>query len=130
RPLLVGARSVHVGIKPNDDPAKEITDRNATGRLLEWLVFDALGCTPAADPLLVPSPTPDSPQERRVTPARRGALSALEALGVTADEIAARFGRPVQHVATTRLTALVRAVITARHVGGTEDVTRARGGVA
>src|SRR3712207_9529700 len=40
RPLIVGARSVHVGIKPNSDPAKEVTDPAATGRLLEWLVFD------------------------------------------------------------------------------------------
>src|ERR687893_2078199 len=46
RPIIVGARSVHVGIKPNDDPAKEVTDPAATGRLLEWLVFDALKCDP------------------------------------------------------------------------------------
>src|SRR3954447_639107 len=46
RPLIVGARSVHVGIKPNDDPAKEVTDKAADGRLLEWLVFDALKCDP------------------------------------------------------------------------------------
>src|SRR4051794_25330217 len=46
RPLIVGARSVHVGIKPNDDPAKEVADKKADGRLLEWLVFDALKCDP------------------------------------------------------------------------------------
>jgi hypothetical protein len=46
RPLIVGARSVHVGIKPNDDPAKEVTVEAADGRLLEWLVFDALKCDP------------------------------------------------------------------------------------
>src|ERR671916_1622362 len=46
RPIIVGARSVHVGIKPNDDPAKEVTDKKAEGRLLEWLVFDALKCDP------------------------------------------------------------------------------------
>src|SRR5918994_3813281 len=46
RPLIVGARSVHVGIKPNDDPAREVTDEAAAGRLLEWLVFDALKCDP------------------------------------------------------------------------------------
>ncbi|MDP9429466.1 MAG: ATP-binding protein, partial [Actinomycetota bacterium] len=46
RPVIVGARSVHVGIKPNDDPAKEVTDPKANGRLLEWLVFDALKCDP------------------------------------------------------------------------------------
>lgn len=48
RPLIVGARSVHVGIKPNDDPAKEVTDKVADNRLLEWLVFDALKCDPGA----------------------------------------------------------------------------------
>src|ERR671926_404609 len=48
RPLIVGARSVHVGIKPNDDPAKEVTDKAADGRLLEWLVFDALKCDPGS----------------------------------------------------------------------------------
>src|SRR3712207_1211099 len=48
RPLIVGARSVHVGIKPNDDPAQEVTDQAANGRLLEWLVFDALKCDPGA----------------------------------------------------------------------------------
>src|SRR5918911_1610172 len=46
RPLIVGARSVHVGIKPNDDPAREVSDPAAGGRLLEWLVFDALKCDP------------------------------------------------------------------------------------
>src|SRR5919205_716083 len=46
RPLIVGARSVHVGIKPNTDPAKEVTDEAAEDRLLEWLVFDALKCDP------------------------------------------------------------------------------------
>jgi hypothetical protein len=46
RPLIVGARSVHVGIKPNTDPAKEVTDEAADDRLLEWLVFDALKCDP------------------------------------------------------------------------------------
>ncbi|MCU1612889.1 MAG: hypothetical protein JWO98_429, partial [Frankiales bacterium] len=46
RPLVVGARSVHMGIKPNDDPAREVTVTAADGRLLEWLVFDALKCDP------------------------------------------------------------------------------------
>ncbi|MGY1679277.1 hypothetical protein [Geodermatophilus sp. SYSU D01176] len=253
RPLIVGARSVHVGIKPNDDPAKEVTDPAAAGRLLEWLVFDALKCdpgtahvrdlvsfhggglldherteetrtgrpsrqdqpdvadlvarigdaaddddlrevwadanragllqvdvptpggsytvgeliqarheefveasmaghpagrrrsqaapavpaapqTPAAvveaaraaaaaarpstapeappvNPLLEASPTPDDPRERRLNAARRGVLASLEALGVTEEQIAARFGRPAEQVATKRLTALVRDVI-------------------
>lgn len=275
RPLIVGARSVHVGIKPNSDPAKEITDSAATGRLLEWLVFDALKCDPGtahvrdlvpfhggglldherteatpgdrpapraggrqepdvadlvariedacgddelrevwtaanrgallqaevptpggsytvaelirarheqlleaaveahpagrrrvatgdpsapqtppavvqaaqaaaaaaqaamaaprpeadaeaapANPLLESSPTPDDPKDRRSTAARRGVLASLEALGVTDEQIAARFGRPVEHVATKRLTALVRAVIAAQRNGndGRADV--------
>ncbi|SDD30576.1 hypothetical protein SAMN05660690_3951 [Geodermatophilus telluris] len=270
RPLIVGARSVHVGIKPNDDPAREVTVPEAKGRLLEWLVFDALKCDPGtahvrdlvsfhggglleherteetrtertaertaerpaaraggrgepdvadlvarigdardddelrevwslgnragllqvdvptptgpytvaelirarheelveaaasahpagrrrvaagdpsvpqtpaavvqaaqaaaaaqaatavaprpdadrpavpANPLLEASPTPDDPRERRSTAARRGVLASLEALGVTDERIGARFGRPVEHVATKRLTALVRDVI-------------------
>ncbi|MBM7809093.1 hypothetical protein JOD57_004930 [Geodermatophilus bullaregiensis] len=262
RPLIVGARSVHVGIKPNDDPAKEVTDPAATGRLLEWLVFDALKCDPGtahvrdlvsfhggglldherteeapagrpgtraggrrepdvadlvarigdargddelrevwaegnrtgllqvdvatpggsytvaeliqarheellaasmkahpagrrrvaagdpsvpqtpaelvgpalaaaasarpstgregapANPLLEPSPTPDDPQERRLNAARRGVLASLEALGVTEEQIGARFGRPAEHVATKRLTALVRDVIATQRAAG------------
>src|SRR4051812_43980814 len=251
RPLIVGARSVHVGIKPNDDPAKEVTDKAADGRLLEWLVFDALKCdpgtahvrdlvsfhggglleheredearaarrsqpdaadlvariqdaedddelrevwseanraallqvdvptpngsytvaeliqarheefleaaveahpagrrkvpaappaptTPAAvvdaaraaaaasraeeeapggNPLLEASPTPDDPRDRRLTAARRGVLTSLESLRVTEEEIAERFGRPVEHVATKRLTALVREVIATQRSG-------------
>ncbi|MEX5718408.1 hypothetical protein [Geodermatophilus maliterrae] len=262
RPLIVGARSVHVGIKPNDDPAKEVTDPAATGRLLEWLVFDALKCDPGtahvrdlvsfhggglldherteeapagrpgtraggrrepdvadlvarigdargddelrevwaegnrtgllqvdvatpggsytvaeliqarheellaasmkahpagrrrvaagdpsvpqtpaalvgpalaaaaaarpstgreaapANPLLEPSPTPDDPQERRLNAARRGVLASLEALGVTEEQIGERFGRPAEHVATKRLTALVRDVIATQRAAG------------
>jgi hypothetical protein len=258
RPSIIGARSVHVGIKPNDDPAREVTAREANGRLLEWLVFDALKCdpgtahvrdlvafhggglleherteeiagaragaraggqqgsdvadlvarigdaadddelrevwaeanrtallsldvpthggsytvaeliqarheeflqasaqpaqpaqrrqapaapeTPAAvvdaaraaaaaarpapereappvNPLLEPSPTPDEPGERRLTAARRGVLASLEALGVTEEQIGARFGRPAEHVATKRLTALVRDVIATQRAG-------------
>ncbi len=258
RPLIVGARSVHVGIKPNDDPAREVTAREAQGRLLEWLVFDALKCdpgtahvrdlvafhggglleherteeakaapvrqaspdaadlvarigdagdddalrevwaeanraallsvevptpggsytvaeliqarheefvgaagssaavptraraerrpapaapeTPAAvveaaraaaaaarpvpereappvNPLLEASPTPDDPRERRATAARRGVLASLEALGVTEEQIGARFGRPAEQVATKRLTALVRDVIARQRTG-------------
>ncbi|SNS26459.1 hypothetical protein SAMN04488107_1956 [Geodermatophilus saharensis] len=275
RPLIVGARSVHVGIKPNDDPAREVTAREANGRLLEWLVFDALKCdpgtahvrdlvafhggglldherteqaaaaragavaagvgggaaagrrgsdladlvarigeagdddelrevwaeanraallsvdvptpggnytvaeliqarheefveasssaggrsaerrrapaaaqapapqTPAAvveaaraaaaaarpspepetapvNPLLEPSATPDDPRERRLNAARRGVLASLEALGVTEEQIGARFGRPAEQVATKRLTALVRDVI-ARQRASADD---------
>jgi len=252
RPLVVGARSVHVGIKPNTDPAREVTDKAADGRLLDWLVFDALKCDPGtahvrdlvsfhggglleherddearaaaperpdvadlvarisdaeddddlrevwgqanraallqvdvptpggsytvgeliqarheefleaavdahpagrrrvaapspapttpaavveaaraaaaaaraeeekaapANPLLEASPTPDDPRERRLTAARRGVLASLESLGVTEDEIAERFGRPAEHVATKRLTALVREVIATQRAG-------------
>jgi hypothetical protein len=258
RPLIVGARSVHVGIKPNDDPAKEVTDKAANGRLLEWLVFDALKCDPGtahvrdlvpfhggglleherteearaeragqrsepdvadlvarigdaeddddlrevwgeanrrallqvevptpsgsytvgelirarheefleasvqnhpagrrtagaapvppapttpaavieaaraaaaaasaatdgeaapANPLLEASPIPDDPRERRLTAARRGVLASLESLGVTAEQIGERFGRPVEHVGTKRLTALVREVIATQRAG-------------
>src|SRR3954470_14778323 len=253
RPLIVGARSVHVGIKPNDDPAKEVTDKAADGRLLEWLVFDALKCDPgtahvrdlvpfhggglleheredearaarrdqpdaadlvariqdaqddddlrevwgeanraallqvdvptpsgsytvaeliqarheefldaamevhpagrrnghaaapapttpaavieaaraasmaasarsdeqtaSANPLLEASPIPDDPRERRLTAARRGVLGSLESLGVADEQIAERFGRPAEHVATKRLTALVREVIATQRAG-------------
>src|SRR4051812_35815059 len=251
RPLIVGARSVHVGIKPNTDPAKEVTDKAAEGRLLDWLVFDALKCdpgtahvrdlvtfsggglleheredaaqaarrgepdaadlvarirdaedddelrevwaeanraallqvdvpppsgshtrpeliqarqeefvgaavdappagrrrvaapssapttpaavveaaraaaaaaraeeqVPGANPLLEASPTPDDPRERRLTAARRGVLSSLESLGVGDEQIAERFGRPAEHVATKRLTALVREVIATQRSG-------------
>src|SRR4051812_39834843 len=250
RPLIVGARSVHVGIKPNTDPAREVTDQAAEGRLLEWLVFDALKCDPgtahvrdlvpfhggglleherqearagrggepdaaelvarigdaadddelrevwteasraallqvdvatpggsytvaelvqarheefleaavdarpagrrkvaapspapatpaavveaaraaaataraeekpvSANPLLEASPTPDDPRERRLTAARRGVLASLENLGVSGEQIAERFGRPVEHVATRRLTALVREVIATQRSG-------------
>ncbi|SDX29626.1 hypothetical protein SAMN05660209_00069 [Geodermatophilus africanus] len=256
RPLIVGARSVHVGIKPNDDPAREVTAPAADGRLLEWLVFDALKCDPGtahvrdlvafhggglleheraeearagrssrtrepdaaelvariqdaeddddlrdvwgeanraallqvdvptpggsytvaqliqarheefleaameahpagrrrapaappapttpaavveaaraaaaaaaprtegaaapANPLLEASPTPDDPRERRLTAARKGVLASLETLGVTDEQIAERFGRPAEHVATRRLTALVREVIATQRAG-------------
>jgi hypothetical protein len=266
RPLLVGARSVHVGIKPNDDAAREVTSPEATGRLLEWLVFDALKCDPGAahvrdlvsfhggglldherteqartepaagrvdgrssgsdepdvadlvarigdaandddlrevwaeanraallqaevptpggsytvaelmqarheqflaasmaahpagrrraqaapaapqtpaavvqaaraaaaaalpatgtetapaNPLLEASPTPDDPKDRRLNAARRGVLASLEALGVTGEQIGARFGRPAEQVATKRLTALVREVIATQRAGVT-----------
>jgi hypothetical protein len=237
RPLIVGARSVHVGIKPNSDPAKEVTDESADDRLLEWLVFDVLKCDPGtahvrdlvsfhggglleheredealaagtdrpdvadlvaliqdagdddelrelwgaanragllqvevptaggsytvaelvqarheefleaavdahpagrrqvaapssvpttpaavveaarAAPLLEASPTSDDPRERRPNAARRGVLASLDSLGVTGELIAERFGRPVEQVATKRLTALVREVIATQRAG-------------
>jgi hypothetical protein len=56
-------------------------------------------------------PVADDPRERRDTAARRGVLSSLESLGVAPEQIADRFGRPVDQVATWRLTELVRHVI-------------------
>jgi hypothetical protein len=70
-----------------------------------------------ANPLLEASPTPDDPRERRLTAARRGVLASLESLGVTGEQIGERFGRPVEHVATKRLTALVREVIATQRAG-------------
>jgi hypothetical protein len=70
-----------------------------------------------ANVLLEASPTPDDPRERRLTAARRGVLASLESLGVTGEQIAERFGRPVEHVATKRLTALVREVIATQRAG-------------
>lgn len=43
---VIGARSVHVGIVPGKDKAKPVTDPKAKERLLEWLIFDALGVDP------------------------------------------------------------------------------------
>jgi hypothetical protein len=40
---IVGARSVHAGIKPGTDDPKEVPDFT-----LEWLVFDVLHCDPRA----------------------------------------------------------------------------------
>ena len=44
-------------------------------------------------------------------------LASLETLGVTEEQIGARFGRPVEQVATRRLTALVREVIATQRAG-------------
>lgn len=46
-PIVIGARSVHAGIKPGADDPKPIEDARAEGRLVEWLIFDALGVDPA-----------------------------------------------------------------------------------
>jgi hypothetical protein len=45
KPLVVGCRSVRHGIRPGYDDPQPITDRH--DNLLEWLVFDVLGCDPA-----------------------------------------------------------------------------------
>jgi len=40
-PVIVGARSVHAGIRPGRDDPKPVPDFN-----LEWLIFDVLKCDP------------------------------------------------------------------------------------
>jgi hypothetical protein len=52
-------------------------------------------------------------------------LASLETLGVTEEQIAARFGRPAEQVATRRLTALVREVIATQRAGlaGQQEIT-------
>jgi hypothetical protein len=42
RPLVVGARSVHAGVRPGIDRPKTLPD----GWSLEWLIFDQLKCNP------------------------------------------------------------------------------------
>ena len=46
KPLVVGARSVHAGVKPGTDEPMVVT--NNPDNLVEWLVFDALRYDPAA----------------------------------------------------------------------------------
>lgn len=46
KPLVVGARSVHAGVKPGADEPMVVT--NNPDNLVEWLVFDALRYDPAA----------------------------------------------------------------------------------
>ena len=43
-PLVIGARSVHVGVKPGKDDPQPIT--SDPENLLEWLIFDVLKCDP------------------------------------------------------------------------------------
>jgi AAA domain-containing protein len=43
RPVVVGARSVHAGVRPGIDPAQTL----ASDWSLEWLIFDVLKCDPA-----------------------------------------------------------------------------------
>lgn len=42
KPVVIGARSVHTGVRPGIDPPKTLPD----DWTLEWLVFDALKCDP------------------------------------------------------------------------------------
>ena len=43
RPVVVGARSVHSGVRPGIDPPQAL----ASDWSLEWLIFDVLKCDPA-----------------------------------------------------------------------------------
>jgi hypothetical protein len=91
---------------PQDVPAPAVAPAAADGTL---------------EDLLAVSPTPDDPQGCRTTPARRGVLSSLQALDVDDAGIAERFGRPAEQVATRRLVALVREVITAQRAKPTPE---------
>lgn len=48
RPQVIGARSVHAGIRAGRDEPKEIKSKEADDRLLEWLIFDTLRLDPQA----------------------------------------------------------------------------------
>lgn len=69
------------------------------------------GTAQAADPLLAASAVPDPVEECRSSAARRGVFASLDSLGMGTDQVAARFGRPVEQIATKRLSALVRHLI-------------------
>lgn len=43
KPVVVGARSVHAGVRPGIDPVQALSSDWS----LEWLIFDALKCNPA-----------------------------------------------------------------------------------
>lgn len=59
KPLIVGARSVHAGIKPGTDDPRDV-DRFS----LEWLIFDVLKCDPrAAHVRDMPALDADSPDD-------------------------------------------------------------------
>jgi hypothetical protein len=45
KPLVVGCRSVHHGIRPGFDDPQRITEK--PDNLLDWLVFEVLKCDPA-----------------------------------------------------------------------------------
>lgn len=59
KPLIVGARSVHAGIKPGTDEPRDV-DRFS----LEWLIFDVLKCDPRAAHIRdLPALDADSPDD-------------------------------------------------------------------
>jgi len=45
-PTIIGARSVHAGIRPGIDESQPVLVKEADGRLLEWLIFDAIRFDP------------------------------------------------------------------------------------
>ncbi|MBL7487162.1 AAA family ATPase [Frankia sp. AgW1.1] len=46
KPEIIGARSVHAGIRPGKDESQQVKAPEAEANLLDWLVFDALRCDP------------------------------------------------------------------------------------
>ncbi len=63
-PQIIGARSVHAGIKPGSDRPKPVKNFS-----LEWLIFEVLKCEPAnahARDLVELKATPDTPSPRFV----------------------------------------------------------------
>lgn len=87
-PEIIGARSVHAGIRPGRDKPQQVIDKAADGRLLEWLVFDALRVDPQAA------------QVRDYQPTTGGELTADERAGSAAAPQPAnrpgRGGQPAQ----------------------------------
>jgi hypothetical protein len=64
KPLVVGARSVHAGVRPGIDPPKTLPDDWS----LEWLVFGALKCDPVrahVRDLVEPKPDAMTPEQIR-----------------------------------------------------------------
>lgn len=64
RPLVVGARSVHAGVRPGIDRPKTLPDDWS----LEWLIFDQLKCDPVkahVRDLVVPRPDAMTPEQIR-----------------------------------------------------------------
>ena len=64
KPVVVGARSVHTGVRPGIDPPKTLPDDWS----LEWLVFEALKCDPAkahVRDLVPPKPDVMTPEQIR-----------------------------------------------------------------
>ena len=64
KPLVVGARSVHAGVRPGIDPPKSLPDDWS----LEWLIFGALKCDPVkahVRDLVEPRPDAMTPEQIR-----------------------------------------------------------------